>query len=75
MTKIIGIDLGTTFSLEDIPEDLVTLAKEWRENMLESAAEANETLMDKYLENGDLSEQDIKIGERASVSAVARAVS
>ncbi len=57
-------DLGTTFSLEDIPEDLVTLAKEWRENMLESAAEANETLMDKYLETGDLSEQDIKSGLR-----------
>ena len=57
-------DLGTTFSLEDIPEDLVTLAKEWRENMLESAAEANETLIDKYLETGDLSEQDIKSGLR-----------
>ena len=57
-------DLGTTFSLEDIPEDLVTLAQEWRENMLESAAEANETLMDKYLETGDLSEEDIKSGLR-----------
>ena len=57
-------DLGTTFSLEDIPEDLTALAQEWRENMLESAAEANETLMDKYLETGDLSEEDIKSGLR-----------
>jgi len=57
-------DLGTTFSLEDIPEDLSSLVQEWRENMLESAAEANEPLMDKYLETGDLSEEDIKSGLR-----------
>ena len=42
-------DMGTTFELEDIPEDLVEQANEWRENMLESAAEANEELMNKYL--------------------------
>ena len=57
-------DMGTTFSMEEIPENLISQAKEWRENMVESAAEANEVLMDKYLENGDLSEEDVKSGLR-----------
>ena len=57
-------DMGTTFSMEEIPENLISQAKEWRENMVESAAEANEALMDKYLENGDLSEEDVKSGLR-----------
>ena len=57
-------DMGTTFTLEDIPEKLVSEANKWRENMLEIAAEANETLMDKYLEEGDLSIEDIKAGLR-----------
>ena len=57
-------DMGTTFELEDIPENLVEQANEWRENMLESAAEANEELMNKYLEEGDLSEEEIKAGLR-----------
>ena len=57
-------DMGTTFELEDIPEDLVEQANEWRENMLESAAEANEELMNKYLEEGDLTEEEIKEGLR-----------
>ena len=57
-------DMGTTFTLEDVPETLIKEAQKWRENMLESAAEANEVLMDKYLENGDLSEEDIKSGLR-----------
>ena len=56
--------MGTTFSMEEVPENLVSQAKEWRENMVESAAEANEVLMDKYLENGDLSEEDVKSGLR-----------
>jgi len=59
-----GDDMGTTFSEEDIPEDLVSLAEEWREAMIESAAEANEELMDKYLTDGDLSEEDIHQGLR-----------
>ena len=59
-----GDDMGTTFSEEDIPEDLSGLAEEWREKMIESAAEANEELMDKYLEEGELSEEDIKAGLR-----------
>ena len=57
-------DKGTTFTLEDIPDELKKLSSEWRENLLESAAEANEELMDKYLENGDLTAQEIKEGLR-----------
>ena len=52
-------DQGTTFFYDDIPADLKDLCEEWREHMLEAAAEANEDVMDKYLEEGDLSEQDI----------------
>jgi elongation factor G len=55
---------GMKFDLRDIPADLEPLAKEWREKMVESAAEANEELMNKYLEEGDLSEADIKKGLR-----------
>jgi elongation factor G len=51
---------GTKFELRDIPADLVAKAKEWREKMVESAAEASEEMMNKYLEEGDLSEADIK---------------
>jgi len=57
-------DLGTTFTTDDIPKKLLPLADEWREKMLESAAEANEALMDKYLEEGDLSEEEIIEGLR-----------
>jgi elongation factor G len=51
---------GMKFELREIPADLLATAKEWREKMLESAAEASEELMNKYLEEGDLSEEDIK---------------
>ena len=51
---------GTKFTYGDIPADLVATADEWREKMLEAAAEASEELMNKYLEEGDLSEEDIK---------------
>ncbi len=57
-------DMGTTYTEEDIPENLQSQAEEWREKMIESAAEANETVMDKYLEGGDLTEQEIKDGLR-----------
>ena len=59
-----GDDMGTTFELKDIPEDMQSMAEEWREKMVESAAEANEEIMDKYLEEGDLSEEEIRIGLR-----------
>ena len=57
-------DMGTTFTEDDIPENLQAQAEEWREKMVESAAEANETVMDKYLEGGELTEQEIKDGLR-----------
>ena len=57
-------DNGVTFEYKDIPEDLIDTCKKWRENMLESAAEATEELMNKYLELGDLSEEEIKQGLR-----------
>ena len=53
-------DKGVTFEYGDIPADLVDVAKKWRENMVEAAAEASEDLMNKYLENGDLDEADLK---------------
>jgi elongation factor G len=51
---------GTKFTYGEIPTDLIAVAKEWREKMLEAAAEASEELMNKYLEEGDLSEEEIK---------------
>ena len=55
---------GMKFELRDIPANLAEKAKEWREKMVEAAAEANEELMNKYLEEGDLSEAEIKNGLR-----------
>jgi len=52
--------LGMKFDLRDIPANLKDLATEWREKMLEAAAEADEQLMNKYLEEGDLSVADLK---------------
>ncbi|BDU57160.1 MAG: Elongation factor [Pseudomonadota bacterium] len=60
---------GMKFTFEDIPADLVETAKEWREKMVEAAAEASEELMNKYLEEGDLSEDDITAGLRARTLA------
>jgi len=60
---------GTKFEFRDIPADLKDLAREWREKMVEAAAEANEELMDKYLEEGDLSADDIKKGLRTRTIA------
>jgi len=59
-----GDDMGTTFELKDIPEEMQGMANEWREKMVESAAESNEEIMDKYLEEGDLSEENIIRGLR-----------
>jgi elongation factor G len=53
-------DQGMTFTYEEIPADMQALAEEWHENLVSEAAEANEELMDKYLEEGDLSEDEIK---------------
>ena len=55
---------GTKFSYEEIPADLLAECQKWRENMVEAAAEANEDLMNKYLESGELSEEEIVKGLR-----------
>ncbi len=55
---------GMKFEYQEIPADLVDVAQEWREQMVEAAAEATEDLMNEYLENGDLSEEKIKEGLR-----------
>ena len=55
---------GMKFEYGPIPEDLQAEAEKWRENMIEAAAEANEELMEKYLENGDLTEDEIIKGLR-----------
>ena len=57
-------NMGVAFEEREIPSDLQDLAAEWREHMLEAAAESSEELMDKYLEEGDLSAEDIKQGIR-----------
>jgi elongation factor G len=57
-------DNGVTFEYKDIRDELKDECQKWRDNMLESAAEANEELMNKYLESGDLSEDEIKQGLR-----------
>ncbi|CAH8208811.1 elongation factor G [Vibrio aestuarianus] len=53
-------DQGMTFTYEDIPADMQELAEEWHNNLVEAAAEASEELMDKYLEEGELTEAEIK---------------
>tara|TARA_S200000501_G_C20859004_1_gene758899 strand:+ start:470 stop:2557 length:2088 start_codon:yes stop_codon:yes gene_type:complete len=60
-------DKGATFEYTDIPEDLQDKCKSLREELVEAAAEANEELMEKYLESADLSEDEIKIGLRERV--------
>ena len=60
---------GMKFEYGDIPANLIEEANKWRENMVEAAAEASEDLMNKYLEEGDLSEADIILGLRTRTIA------
>ena len=60
-------DQGLTYDLADIPADLQDLAQEYREKMVEAAAESTDELMNKYLDEGDLSEDEIKAGLRQRV--------
>ncbi|RVU81620.1 elongation factor G [Leucothrix sargassi] len=60
---------GMKFEYAEIPTDLVDTVDEWRSNMVEAAAESSEELMDKYLEEGDLSREDIVAGLRARTLA------
>ncbi|MFA7438879.1 elongation factor G [Castellaniella sp.] len=69
LTKMKGIiwdeaSMGTKFEYIEIPAELADEAAQWRENLVEAAAEANEELMDKYLETGELTEQEIDRGIR-----------
>ncbi len=61
---------GMKFEYTDIPAEVKETAEKWRENMVEAAAEASEELMNKYLDEGTLSEEDIKAGLRARTLAV-----
>ncbi|WP_348753081.1 elongation factor G [uncultured Aquincola sp.] len=60
---------GMKFSYEDIPAELQAECEKWREGMVEAAAEASEELMNKYLESGELSEEEIKLGLRTRTIA------
>ena len=60
---------GMKFDYAEIPANLVDIVDEWRNNMVEAAAESSEELMDKYLEEGDLSREDIVAGLRARTLA------
>lgn len=60
---------GMKFEYGEIPADLVDVAEEWRNNMVEAAAESSEELMDKYLEEGELSREDIVAGLRTRTLA------
>ena len=57
-------NMGTTYVEENIPDDMLPLCEEWREHLVEAAAEANDELMEQYLEEGDLSGDDIRLGIR-----------
>ena len=60
---------GMKFEYREIPAELLESAKEWREKMVEAAAEASEEFMNKYLEEGDLTEDEIKLGIRTRTIA------
>ena len=60
---------GIKFNYEEIPADLVDTANEWREKMLEAAAESSEELMDKYLSGEPLSEEEVKLAIRTRTLA------
>jgi len=53
-------DQGMTFTYDPIPEDMIAECEEWRQNMIEAAAEASEELMERYLEGGEFSEEELR---------------
>ena len=62
-------NMGTTYEARDVPEDMQSACKEWRDKMIEAAAEANEDLMEKFFEGIELSEEEIRAGLRARTLA------
>jgi len=63
------VDMGLEFVESDIPEELLAECSKWREHMLEAAAEGADSLMEKYLEQGELTESEVKSGIRTRVLA------
>jgi elongation factor G len=57
-------NMGMSFELRDIPEAMVASCQEWRAKMVEAAAEANDELMEKFFEDGELSDEQIRTGLR-----------
>ncbi|WP_026745024.1 elongation factor G [Leucothrix mucor] len=62
-------DMGLTYQEESIPEDLLSTAAEWREKLVESAAESSDELMEAYLEEGELTEKQVHAGLRVRTIA------
>ncbi|TAK59692.1 elongation factor G [Methylobacter sp.] len=62
-------NMGMTFKEREIPADMLESCKEWREHMVEASAEASEDLLEKYLEEGCLSNEEIKLGIRSRTIA------
>ena len=62
-------DQGVSFTYEDVPADMVEQVEEWRANLMEAAAEANEELMEKYLGGEELTEEEVKAALRERVLA------
>lgn len=62
-------DQGTTFEYMDIPADMQAACEKWRENLVEAAAEANDEYMDKYLNGGELTLEEVVSGLRARTLA------
>ena len=62
-------NMGTTYEAREIPEELLEDAQSWREKMVEAAAEGDEELLDKFLGDGELSEEEIRKGLRARTLA------
>ena len=57
-------NMGMTYEAREIPDEMLAEAKAWREKMVEAAAEGNEELLDKFLESGELTEDEIRLGLR-----------
>jgi len=57
-------NMGTSYEAREIPEELLAESQAWRAKMVEAAAEGNEQLLDKFLENGELSDEEIRLGLR-----------
>ncbi len=62
-------DLGKDYRMEEIPDDMKELAEKYRAELVEKVAETSEELMDKFFEDGDLSEEDLRAGIRAATIA------